>query len=80
MLSFNIPFARNLHNLESLALTLLMFTKKHRVREGSDTHKSTAKSAHTAKNRAQKTISRVLTRTELESLRMTIECARTECG
>jgi hypothetical protein len=28
--SFLIPFARNLHNLESLALTLLMFTKKAR--------------------------------------------------
>ena len=43
--SLLIPFARNLHNLESLALTK-MFTKKHGVREGSNTHKSTAK-AHT---------------------------------
>jgi hypothetical protein len=31
---FLIQFARNLHNLEPLVLTLLMFTKKHRVREG----------------------------------------------
>ena len=45
--SFLIPFARNLHNLEPLALTLLMFTKNHGVRKGSNTHKSTAKCAHT---------------------------------
>jgi hypothetical protein len=32
--SFLIPFVRNLHNLEPLALTLLMFTKNHGVREG----------------------------------------------
>jgi hypothetical protein len=31
--SFLIPFVRNLHNLEPLALTLLMFTKNHGVRE-----------------------------------------------
>jgi hypothetical protein len=35
---------------------------------------------HTAKNRAQKGYLKVLTRTELESLRMTDECAKTECG
>jgi hypothetical protein len=40
------PFARNLHKLESLALTLEVH-KKHGVREGSNTHKSTAKYAHT---------------------------------
>jgi hypothetical protein len=33
--------------LEPLALTLLMFTKNHGVRKGSNTHKSTAKCAHT---------------------------------
>jgi hypothetical protein len=38
-LLFLIPFARNLHNLESLALTN-MFTKKHGVREGLATHTS----------------------------------------
>src|SRR5688572_16726422 len=53
--SFLIPFARNLHNLEPLALTLLMFTKNHGVRKGSNTHKSTARMrTHTAKNRAQR--------------------------
>jgi hypothetical protein len=41
-----IPLARNLHKLESLALHL-RFTKKHGVREGSNTHKSTVKCAHT---------------------------------
>jgi hypothetical protein len=32
-LLYFIPLVRNLHNLESLALTK-MFTKKHGVREG----------------------------------------------
>jgi lipid II:glycine glycyltransferase (peptidoglycan interpeptide bridge formation enzyme) len=36
-LLFYIPLARNLHNLESLALTKL-FTKKHGVREELATH------------------------------------------
>jgi hypothetical protein len=48
-LLFNIPLARNLHNLESLALTK-MFTKKHGVREGLTTHtrhKDHSKYAHT---------------------------------
>ena len=44
---FTIPFARNLHKLESLALTSIWSQMKHRVREGSNTHKSTAKCAHT---------------------------------
>jgi hypothetical protein len=46
---FYIPFARNLHNLESLALTK-MFIKKHGVREGLATHtrhKDHNKYAHT---------------------------------
>ena len=34
---FYIPFARNLHNLESLALTK-MFTTKHGVRKGLAIH------------------------------------------
>jgi hypothetical protein len=48
-LLFLIPFARNLHNLESLSLTK-MFTKKHGVREGLATHtrhKEHSKYAHT---------------------------------
>jgi hypothetical protein len=48
-LLFLIPFARNLHNLESLALTK-MFTKKHGVKKGLATrtiHKDHSKYAHT---------------------------------
>jgi hypothetical protein len=48
-LLFLISSARNLHNLESLALTK-MFTKKHGVREGLATptrHKDHSKYAHT---------------------------------
>jgi hypothetical protein len=48
-LLYFIPFARNLHTLESLALTK-MFTKKHGVREGLATHtrhKDHNKYAHT---------------------------------
>ena len=48
-LLFLILFARNLHNLESLALTK-MITKKHGVREGLATHtrhKDHYKYAHT---------------------------------
>jgi hypothetical protein len=46
---FYIPFARNLHNLESLALTK-MSTEKYGVREGLATHtrhKDHSKYAHT---------------------------------
>ena len=66
--------------MEPLALTLLMFTKNHGVRKGSNTHKSTAKCAHTRPRIELKDYLKVLTRTELESLRMTNECAKTECG
>ena len=51
-----IPLARNLHNLEPLALTLLMFTKKHGVRKGmSNTHKTSkdqSNSTHTSRNKS----------------------------
>jgi hypothetical protein len=54
--SFLIPFARNLHNLEPLALTLLMFTKNYRVRKGmSNTHKTSkdqSNSTHTSRNKS----------------------------
>src|SRR5689334_21298648 len=78
--SFLIPFARNLHNLEPLALTLLMFTKNHGVRKGA-THTNPQQNAHThGQESSSKDYLKVLTRTELESLRMTNECAKTECG
>jgi hypothetical protein len=45
---YSFPFARNLHNLEPLALE--MVTKKHRCKSGkSNTHKSTAICTHTTK-------------------------------
>ena len=50
-----------------------------RVREGSNTHKSTAKRTNTAKTWAQMNNTRFTTRIELKSLRMPIECAKTEC-
>jgi hypothetical protein len=50
-----------------------------RVREGSNTHKFTAIRTHTAKTWAQMNSTKFTTRTELKSLRMSIECAKTEC-
>ena len=53
---YHIPLARNLHNLEPLALTLLMFTKNHGVRKGmSNTHKTSkdqSNSTHTSRNKS----------------------------
>ena len=54
--------------------------KESRSKEGSNTHKSTAKCAHTRPRIELKDYLKVLTRTELESLRMTNKCAKTECG
>jgi hypothetical protein len=50
-----------------------------RVREESNTHKSTAIRTHIAKTWAQMNNTRFTTRTELKSLRMPIECAKTKC-
>jgi hypothetical protein len=50
-----------------------------RVREGSNTHKSTAILTHTAKTWAQMNNTKFTARTELKSLRMSIECAKMEC-
>jgi hypothetical protein len=52
------PFARNLHNLESLALTI-KFHKEVRSKGGKQhTQIHSKMRTHTAKNRAQKTISK----------------------
>ena len=54
----NFPFARNLHNLESLALTLEIH-KEIRSKGGKQhTQIHSKMRTHTAKNRAQKTISK----------------------
>jgi hypothetical protein len=55
---FSIPFARNLHNLESLALTI-EFHKEAQSKGGNQHTQIYSKMrTHTAKNRAQKTISK----------------------
>jgi hypothetical protein len=41
-----LPFARNLHNLEPLALTIEI-TKKHRSKDGRATHTGLKSAAHT---------------------------------
>ena len=52
------PFARNLHNLESLALTI-EFHKEAQSKGGKQhTQIHSKMRTHTAKNRAQKTISK----------------------
>jgi hypothetical protein len=59
---YYIPLARNLHNLESLALTK-MFTKKHRSKDGmSNAHKTQNQSNTRTQvtTRALNTIQRVL--------------------
>jgi hypothetical protein len=50
-----------------------------RLRKGSNTHKSTTIRTHTAKTWAQMNSTRFTTRTELKSLRKSIECTNTEC-
>jgi hypothetical protein len=49
-----------------------------RVREGSNTHKSTAIRTH-GQDLSSNEYHKVLTRTELKSLRISNECAKTEC-
>jgi hypothetical protein len=48
VISFRVfsPFARNLHNLESLALTIEI-TKKHKSKGGKATHTKLESAAHT---------------------------------
>jgi hypothetical protein len=46
---YSFPIARNIHNLESLALTIRIKNESTRVREGSNTHKSTTIRTHTTK-------------------------------
>jgi hypothetical protein len=57
LLCLSVSRLRGISTTWSLSPLHLRFTKKYGVREGSNTHKSTAKFAHTTKNRAQKTIS-----------------------
>jgi hypothetical protein len=71
-----IPLARNLHRLESLALTIKIH--KEARSKGGKQHTQIHSETHThGQDSSSKTISQFLTRTELESLRITNECART---
>jgi hypothetical protein len=56
--SFLIVFARNLHNLESLTLTLEVHKEARSKGEKQHTQIHSKMRTHTAKNRAQKTISK----------------------
>jgi hypothetical protein len=69
-----IPLARNLHKLESLALTLKVH--KEARSKGGKQHTQ----IHSEMRIELKDYLKVLTRTELESLRITNGCAKTECG
>ena len=80
MLFLSISRLQGISTTWSLSPLHLRFTKKYGVREGSNTHKSTAKCAHTRPRIELKDYLKVLTRTELESLRITNGCAKTECG
>jgi hypothetical protein len=50
-----------------------------RVREGSNTHKSTTNTHTHGQNSSSNEYHKVLTRKELESLRMSNKCAKTKC-
>jgi hypothetical protein len=73
------PFARNLHNLKHLAHTMRWSQRSTDVRVGRATHTNPQQYSHTAKTWAQMNNTRFTTNTELKSLRMPIECAKTEC-
>ena len=77
--SFLIAFVRNLHNLESLALTIRLDIK-HKSKGGKQHTQIHSKYAHThGQDLSSNEYIKVLTRTELKSLRMSNECARTKC-
>jgi hypothetical protein len=79
-LSFTISRLRGISTTWSLSPLQLMITKKHEFKEGkSNTHKSTAIRTHTAKTWAQMNSTKFTARTQLKSLRRSIECAKTEC-
>ena len=79
---FTLIFSRlrGISTTWSLSPLQLNFTKKYGVR-GEATHTNPQQNAHTqGQESSSKDYLKVLTRTELESLRMTNECAKTECG
>jgi hypothetical protein len=72
-------FTRNLHKLESLALTTKI-TVKHKSKGGKQ-HTQIRSNTHAHKPRLElKMKHEFATRTELKSLTQSIKCAETECG
>jgi hypothetical protein len=81
LLCLSISRLRGISTTWSLSPLHLKFTKKYGVREGLATHTNPQQNMHThGQESSSKDYLKVLTRTELESLRMTNECAKTECG
>jgi hypothetical protein len=81
LLCLSISRLRGISTTWSLSPLHLRFTKKNGVREELATHTNPQQNAHTyGQESSSKDYLKVLTRTELESLRMTNECAKTECG
>jgi hypothetical protein len=74
------PFARNLHKLEPLALTILI-TKRHRVRLGRAIHtrlKSQLNHAHKSRLELETQHTEFATQMELKSLTQRIKCVELE--
>jgi hypothetical protein len=81
LLCLSISRLRGISTTWSLSPLHLRFTKKYGVREGLATHTNPLQNVHTHdQESSSRNYLKVLTRTELESLRMTNECAETECG
>jgi hypothetical protein len=81
LLFFSQSRLRGISTTWSLSPLQKMFTENHGAREGLATHTNPQQNAHTHdQESSSKDYLQILTRTELESLRMTNKCAKTECG
>jgi hypothetical protein len=80
-LPFTISHLRGISTTWSLSSLQKMITNEHRSKDGmSNTHKSTAIRTHTHdQDLSSNEYHKVLTRTELKSLRMSNEFAKTKC-
>jgi hypothetical protein len=79
-LPFIISRLRGISTTWSLSPLQKMITNEHGSKDGmGNTHKSTAIRTHTRPRFSSNEYHKVLTRTELKSLRMSNECAKTKC-
>jgi hypothetical protein len=80
-LPFTISHLRGISTTWSLSPLQKMITNEHGSKDGmSNTHKSTAIRTHThGQDLSSNEYHKVRTRTELKSLRMSNECAKTKC-